>query len=377
MNAFCKIFTSNREISLAAILIAFALMFSACGEVGDDDVSGSGSEGGTSSGSQNPNSSSSDDNEACSGQYCCNGTEYDYKTNFCYEAQLYPLCGGKNYNPYEKGCFDGKEYFKCELPAVRGICVHNSLLKCRQEGPAESHIQDTKLGMECQPNGAITGTIKDVRDGRTYKIVQINNQIWLAENLNFEPTVMNSSNGPGNNKCHASDPTCTYGRLYDWATALDLPENCNYTSEGACTNNKSGLRRGLCPQPFAFPKKEDWVALISYAGESSTAGGRLKSSKPQNGDCPWKGNGCGTDNFNFNALPNGRAFYWGEVNPPLITSEDVFRDAGYASYWWADAQENVEAYHWYFRTEDTEARTGFIQKDMQLDYVRCVHYGGN
>jgi uncharacterized protein (TIGR02145 family) len=360
-------------------LTAFLAMFIfACGEVSSDSESGSESssseEGvlpGTSSNSQNPSSSGSDDNNVCSGQYCCNGAEYDNKTNFCYEAELYPLCGGKAYNPYEKGCFEGKEYSKCELPSVRGICVDNSLLRCRQEGPPETHIQDAKPGMECQPNGAITGTIKDIRDFTIYKTVQINNQIWLAENLHYEPSF-------GNSICHANDPDCTmYGRLYDWSTAHGLPpEICNSTNEGDCAP-KSGLRQALCPAPFGMARTEDWEALVSYAGGKDKAAGRLKSSKSQNDSCPWNNNGCGNDNFNFNALPGGYAFYWGIVDEPFITSEDVFREAGKASYWWVDKQEKVEGHYWFFRAEDTEARTLFADKAMNLAYVRCLHYGGD
>jgi uncharacterized protein (TIGR02145 family) len=365
MSTFCKIFTPLGKYLMAAILIAFVLTFFACGEVGDD-ASGSGSEGPVLPGT----SSSSDDNEVCSGQYCCNGAEYDYKTNFCYEAELYPLCGGKTYNPYEKGCFEGKEYPKCELSSVRGICVDNGLLRCRQEGPPETHIQDAKPGMECQPNGAITGTIKDIRDFTIYKTVQINNQIWLAENLHFEPPF-------GNSKCQANDPDCTmYGRLYDWSTAHGLSDACNYTNEGDCAP-KPGLRQAFCPPPFGMARAEDWEALVSYAGGKDKAAGRLKSSKPQNSDCPWNNNGCGNDNFNFNALPGGYAFYWGTVIDPFITSEDVFREVGGASYWWVDRQEKVEGHYWFFRTEDREARTLFADKAMNLAYVRCLHYGGD
>jgi uncharacterized protein (TIGR02145 family) len=209
--------------------------------------------------------------------------------------------------------------------------------------------------MECQPNGAIIGTIKDYRDSKVYKTVQINNQVWLAENLNFTP----GNSETTNSKCYENLPAnCnTYGRLYDWATAMGLPPECNGTSDN-CPPSHSGLLGGLCPEPFAIPRTEDWQALVNYTGGDSIAGSRLKSKTG------WNSNGNGTDNYNFNALPGGWAYYWG----------DEFRNLGEESYWWVETQLASEAYYWNIISSDTEARNRFWSKGMDMAYVRCLHY---
>lgn len=61
-------------------------------------------------------------------------------------------------------------------------------------------------------------TFTDPRDGNTYKTVEINNQIWMAENLRYEGVTHYAPNGDKYN-------IPKYGCLYTWDKAIKaVPE---------------------------------------------------------------------------------------------------------------------------------------------------------
>ena len=112
-------------------------------------------------------------------------------------------------------------------------------------------------------------TMTDSRDGQIYKTVKIGDQIWMAENLNFEVDSSYCYND--------SAKYCTkYGRLYSWAAA-----------------NRA------CPDGWHLPTIDEFETLFATVGKQSIAGKKLKSTSG------WNNDGNGTDDFGFTALPAG------------------------------------------------------------------------
>ena len=159
-------------------------------------------------------------------------------------------------------------------------------------------------------------TIIDSRDGKVYKTVKIGEQIWMVENLNFDP----GQGGSGDAKyewswCYDNEPrNCDVaGRLYTWAAAIDSvklandadnPQDCGYGRECGLT----GKVQGICPSGWHLPSNDEWNALFTAVGGQSNAGKVLKS---QTG---WNNNGNGTDAYGFSALPAGLRYYNGYFN---------------------------------------------------------------
>ena len=150
----------------------------------------------------------------------------------------------------------------------------------------------------------VIGTLTDSRDGQTYRTVKIGDQVWMAENLNYETD---------NSWCFVADPAncAKYGRLYTWAAAMDSVgewstngKGCGYGKECSATSPV----RGVCPKGWHLPSFDEWGALLSAVGGVDVAGSKLKSVTG------WSDSGNGTDTFGFSALPAGYRGNTGNYN---------------------------------------------------------------
>ena len=169
------------------------------------------------------------------------------------------------------------------------------------------------------------GEIVDARDCQTYKTVKIGDQVWMAENLNFETE--NSWCGGGKD---STEGDCSkYGRLYLWSTAVGKSEDeCGYGK----TCGLSGKVRGVCPEGWLLPDTTDWTTLFDAVGGKDIAGKMLKS---QTG---WGDSGeqnfNGSDTYGFSALPAGSGNSIGRFG-----GADAF-----ANFWSAADSDSHHAY---------------------------------
>ena len=137
-------------------------------------------------------------------------------------------------------------------------------------------------------------TLVDSRDSQQYPTVQIGSQCWMAKNINYDDGC--SSNTWVSNTdtrwcgCYNNNTSncTTYGKLYQWSAAM-----AGASTEGA---------QGICPSGWHVPRSAEFIALSTYLGGDSIAGGKLK----QAGTSLWLSPNTGaTNESNFNALPCG------------------------------------------------------------------------
>lgn len=161
-----------------------------------------------------------------------------------------------------------------------------------------------------------SGEFTDARDGRKYRTVKIGNQVWMAENLNFE---IDGSWCYDNDEANAGK----YGRLYTWDAAM-----------------------AACPAGWRLPPGEEWARLCLAVGGKRDYGfdvveiweGVAKKLKSKSGwSDKWgaSGSGNGTDKYNFSALPGGGRIPDGD-----------FCTAGDYGHWWTPDEDGSEYAHY-------------------------------
>ena len=153
------------------------------------------------------------------------------------------------------------------------------------------------------------GTMKDPRDGKTYKTVKVGDQVWMAENLAFE---INEING---------NPGSTIDCLIlggDGKKANCKKYGRYYSAMAAATT--------ACPDGWRLPSAAEFKKLLDYVGNSID----LKSKKGWNTYQQPSGNG--KDKYGFNALPSGGC----------IVAKDgkcAYMDEGKYAYFWTSSMQ--------------------------------------
>lgn len=118
------------------------------------------------------------------------------------------------------------------------------------------------------------GSFVDSRDGRVYATIEIGDQEWMAENLNYK---LDSS------FCYndSSEYCERNGRLYNWDAALLS-----------------------CPEGWHLPDTTEWKKLFVAVGGVSIAGKMLKCIKECYEELGYGSyQGYGTDAYGFSAKP--------------------------------------------------------------------------
>ena len=119
------------------------------------------------------------------------------------------------------------------------------------------------------------GEMMDMRDHKVYKTVDIGNQTWMAENLDFADSIAYPALKTGMRCFENEQENCDrYGRLYARGIAFDTlrvysngVKECfatinGFTYKGGAECHYSYPVRGICPEGWHLPSANDWLILF-------------------------------------------------------------------------------------------------------------------
>ena len=220
---------------------------------------------------------------------------------------------------------NGKQVGETPFSGAVPLCAKIEIGKDRETVDVKLKHNDKVTHTVKSIGGVSGGYLTDSRDGKRYKVVTIGNQMWMAENLNY--------NASGS-KCYDNkSANCDkYGRLYDWNAA-----------------------KSACLKGWHLPSKAEWDALMVAVGGEKTAGEFLKTTSG------WNQNGNGQDKYGFAALPGG-----------VGDSDGNFFYVGIGCCLWSSSENNANGTYDLNMTYNVKRAIIGTGKKNELESVRCL-----
>lgn len=234
----------------------------------------------------------------------------------------------------------------------------------------------------------VFGTLTDDRDGNTYNTIQVGEQIWMAENLAYLPSVYSPDDrhdtliryhvydyfGTNVQEAKQTENYQTYGVLYNWPAAMNREEDIYW--------QQFEQEQGVCPTGWHLPSYNDFAILREYIidnfhNDTTTIDEwTWPYAKALAAQTHWEesseedavGNDLSANNAtNFSALPSGMLI--------CKTWNEDFQNIGVSTMWW----NTSSVYDWShiegliglnYDTSDVDM-WGHAHANMGLP-VRCV-----
>ncbi|MBK8800462.1 MAG: hypothetical protein IPN71_00105 [Fibrobacteres bacterium] len=222
------------------------------------------------------------------------------------------------------------------------------------------------------------GSVKDTRDGRTYRTVAIGSQTWMAENLNFP---VDSSRwylgidfGPDIDVQFNDSLTlgAKYGSLYTWTASMGVADSCGKQRcvtpdtclglDKFCALADMPRTRGVCPARWHVPIDSEW-SLLAHMVEQNPLSGPGNAGVALKSTSGWSRLDTATrlDLFGFRALGSGNCF-----------KDGVCYSGGGFGTWWS-ARESFPAAAFTAEVGSAHGRLDLQSHKKTTRYaVRCV-----
>jgi uncharacterized protein (TIGR02145 family) len=201
------------------------------------------------------------------------------------------------------------------------------------------------------------GTVSDI-EGKSYKTIQIGNQLWMAENLRTT-------------KLNDGSALPLVPESSSWSNLI-TPAYCWFENNDTIYENIYGAYYNwfavssgkLCPDGWHVPDDTEWQTLVSYLGGAGTAGSKLKATGTSDWILP---NRDATNLSGFTALPAGMR----------ESSDGAFGGQGSLGSWWSatEIQSSPLSTAWF---QWVHGDTTIVTRDQIFKNdgmpVRCMKY---
>jgi uncharacterized protein (TIGR02145 family) len=213
---------------------------------------------------------------------------------------------------------------------------------------SSTHAVNQEDEIQFSPD-AVYGAYRDQRDNRSYKTVQIGDQVWMAENLAYLPEV-NTVKLPSIHQ----PQYYVYG--YEGSDIREALSTYSYNTYGVLYNFPAAS--SACPDGWHLPSLEDWDLLVKKLGWYSSSGSKMK----ENGTRHWFKNEKSTTNTSgLTLLPGG-----------ILDHSGVWHDMGKkGNFWVANVRDEENANAISLSGNSSWAGGSFFQKSSGLS-VRCI-----
>lgn len=123
---------------------------------------------------------------------------------------------------------------------------------------------ETNVNVTCdEVTEKVSVTIKEIdknafidKSGRVYKTVEINGEIWMAENLAYLPSVYTKTDKSADPRFYVYD--------YNGNVVSEAVETDNYKTYGVLYNYQAAIES--CPEGWHLPSDKEWRELEIYMG---------------------------------------------------------------------------------------------------------------
>jgi len=187
--------------------------------------------------------------------------------------------------------------------------------------------------------GGVGSTFTDSRDGIVYKTVTIGEQVWMAENLAYLPSVVGPATGSD------TDPYYyVYG--FDGGTVAEAKATANYITYGVLYNWPAALT--ACPSGWHLPIGAEWTQLGEYLiangynYDGTTTGNKIAISLASATGWYYSTNtgAIGNTNTAYDAYRNKSGFT--ALPGGFRTSNGIFTAIGFSGTWWGSAERGTD-----------------------------------